>query len=256
MKHAFLALGPVLVGLLCAGSAIAQDQPKTSQEPGEIENPDSTQNKNRPVDKTTPPERSNRENEATHPGNSVPESHGTPAERTNRQVNAAQAGSTDSVLAKDRPSPSDVLERLHAANIDEIEDGKLAQQNGTPAVGDYAKMLVSDHESADKTVAQLAGKMRVKLSNKPHDSMARSMQSDGMKMHDELSRLKGAEFDRAFARDMVEDDRKAIEMVDAARTTCTEPQICSLLDQVKPVLEKHLQAAKQLQRPMAQGRKP
>ena len=54
MKHAFLALGPVLAGLLCGGSAVAQEQPKTSQESGEVENPHSTQNKNRTVDNNSP----------------------------------------------------------------------------------------------------------------------------------------------------------------------------------------------------------
>ena len=53
-------------------------------------------------------------------------------------------------------TPTMTLDRIHAINLQEIDAGKLAVQNGTHAIRGYAQKLVKDHEKADSMVKATA----------------------------------------------------------------------------------------------------
>jgi putative membrane protein len=140
--------------------------------------------------------------------------------------------------AAEPPSTAEVLDKLHNSNLTEIEAGKLAQDNGhAKATKDYGKMLVSDHTSADKQVVALAKEEKIDLSA--------STPVVGAKSLADLSA--GPAFDRRFARSMVDDHKKDIAEVTAARDSTTDAKLKALLTALLPTLEKHESMAESLE---------
>ena len=138
-------------------------------------------------------------------------------------------------FAADPPVTSDVLSKLHESDQKEIEAGKLAQKNGqSQQVRDYGKMLVKDHTAADKKVAGLAKKEKVNLTEGAPSSMS------------DMSGMAGSNFDRTFARDMVDDHKKDIAEVTEARDNTKDENLKKLLTDLLPTLQKHEEAAQKI----------
>jgi len=182
-----------LAALLAAGSAWAQQQPADNPD-----NPHSTQDKQ---------------------GSDVSTS------TTNQQVDQAEQPDPNSPQNKDRDrvgsagmdhdammqnaTPQIILQKLHMTNLEEIEMGKLAEQNGTDRVKAYAKTLQTDHAAADRQVKDLAQKKNITLSDTPKNP---EMQKKMDEARNRLSNMKGAEFDRTFANRMSMGHKKLISM--------------------------------------------
>lgn len=177
-----------------------------------------------------------------------------------------QAANPQSVLNKDHEqmamrdwTPSHILAKLHHVNQEEIEAGKMAQSNGTARAQEFGRMLVDDHSKADSELTDLAKKLNIDLSALPmHKSSdkAQEKMQEKTKMHDKLASLRGDDFDKAFGKHLADGHERVIALVRSWRSNCKEQDLCSFLDKTLPVLQKHLDAAQALQRPVAQGRRP
>lgn len=140
--------------------------------------------------------------------------------------------------AADPPRTADVLDKLHNSNLTEIEAGKLAQDNGhAKATKDYGKMLVADHTDADRQVRALAKEEKIDLSAGTPVVGSNSL----------ADLTAGPAFDRRFARSMVEDHKKEIAEVTAARDATTDAKLKTLLTALLPALEKHESMAEGLE---------
>jgi len=132
---------------------------------------------------------------------------------------------------------AEVLGKLHHSNQMEIACGKLAQEKGQAKdVKAFGKTLVTDHSAADKKVMALAKEEKIDL---PAD----------MPMPDKMDKLKaasGADFDKVFATDMLEDHKKDVAEAKAARDATTDAKLKALLTSTIPVLEKHREIAQKL----------
>jgi putative membrane protein len=124
---------------------------------------------------------------------------------------------------------SEVLNNLHKANAMEIAAGKMAKSRGTTtAIRKYGEELIHDHSLADDQVKSLAKKLNVTLAKVPED-----------KALDNLSNLKGADFDATFTRMMVQDHDEAIQMVRNDESRVASPELAALLRELLPTLESH-----------------
>jgi len=142
----------------------------------------------------------------------------------------------------------ETLAKLHHDNEMEIQMGKLAKKNGaSKQVKAYGDVLVKDHTLADKQLKSFAKRKNVDLTMPaPKDQLeAAELQAamDKMKM---LEGMKGEEFDREFAKMMVEDHTKAVERVETTLSKTTNAKVQSLLNKVLPVLREHLKLAEKL----------
>ncbi len=137
------------------------------------------------------------------------------------------------------PDTATVLGKLHHSNQMEIEAGKLAEKNGASKdVRDFGKTLVKDHTAADKKVTALAKQEKIDLGG-----AMPPMKDDMMaKLRDQ----KGAEFDKSFAVDMLEDHKKDVAEATAARDATSDPKLKALLKETVPVLEAHERMAQKL----------
>jgi predicted outer membrane protein len=64
---------------------------------------------------------------------------------------------------------------------------------------------------------------------------------------EKLSTLKGAEFDREFAKAMVKDHKATIDWLTTARTRVNDPEAVALVDKLLPMSKQHLTMAQKLQ---------
>lgn len=141
--------------------------------------------------------------------------------------------------AADTSETATVLGKLHHSNQMEIEMGKLAQEKGQAReVKSFGKTLVTDHSAADKKVLALAKQEKI-------DLMAAMPAMNDDKMV-QLRTMMGAEFDKAFARVMLDDHSKDVDEAKAARDSTTDSKLKALLVATIPVLEKHRETAQRL----------
>jgi putative membrane protein len=139
-----------------------------------------------------------------------------------------------SALADPAPSTAEVLGKLHRSNVKEMQMGKMAQERGhSKDIKAFGKTLAKDHDAADTKVSKLAKTEGVDLAtNTP------AVGQDDMPMD--------AGFDAAFAKGMLEDHKKDVAEVKAARDATTDKKLKSLLGELLPVLEKHEAIAQKL----------
>ncbi len=132
-------------------------------------------------------------------------------------------------MAATRPSREALLlGKIHHDNQAEIELANLAKQNSSSdAVKKFADRIVADHSKADEQVVALAQSKNIDI--------------------DKLRNLKGAEFDREFARAMVNGHQKAIDELTRARSQINDTEMVSLIDKLLPKFKQHLSMAQKLQ---------
>jgi putative membrane protein len=142
-------------------------------------------------------------------------------------------------------SESQVLAKLHAANLMEMEAGGLAASRAqSNKVKQYGEQLIKDHRQADDTVAAFAKRKGVDLANEPakkseeNADTAHDAHAMGANM-DQLRTLKGSEFDRAFLAAMIGDHDDALRMVRNARSQTHDSEFRALLSKLQPVLQQH-----------------
>ena len=133
----------------------------------------------------------------------------------------------------------DFLTDAMQGDVSEVKMGQLAEKNGGSAeMKDFGKTLVTDHTKAGEQVKATAQKVGVTVKEQPS--------SEAQKDYDKLSKLKGADFDKEFARMSVDDHQKDISKFQKEADAKDGPA-SDLAQQQLPVLKKHLQMAQSLQ---------
>lgn len=148
-------------------------------------------------------------------------------------------------LARRGPSPNGpLMGQLHRENQHEIAMGNLAQQQSAdPAVKAFAQRLVTEHTQADQKLQQIAQSQRVNLKK------ATKPDKDDQQILSALQRVQGPEFDREFLRSIIDDHERDIQKLGEARgeiARVDDPQVYGLIDQMIPILQGHLDQAREL----------
>ena len=143
-----------------------------------------------------------------------------------------------------------IIAHLHHVNQMEINMGKLAQKSGTAHVKDYANTLVTDHQTNDKdlTAFAKAHKLAAIPADKPMTDADRQDEKDMTTSMAHLKTLKGAEFDKEFLNMMVSGHDKELTKIDTSISSAGDPDLQSMLKSVKPVLQRHADQARDLQK--------
>lgn len=141
-----------------------------------------------------------------------------------------------------------MIAHQHAVNQTEIAMGKLAETSGSAAVKQFGAMLVKDHTQGDKDITALAKKKGI--TTIPADmAMSDADKKDQADMTAKLKgEKKGAGFDRLFLDMMASGHEREITKIEADIAVCTDPDLKAVLEKTKPVLQKHRDTAKSLQK--------
>jgi len=121
----------------------------------------------------------------------------------------------------------------------EVELGKVAIEKaaGDP-VKQFAQKMVDDHSKANEELKQLAAKESIDVPD-ALDSKRRSR-------IDKLSKLSGADFDRAYIKDQVKDHQNDVREFQAEAQNGNDPAVKGFASKTLPVLEEHLRMIKEL----------
>lgn len=131
---------------------------------------------------------------------------------------------------------------VKAANgsLAEVELGKLALQKADNSqVKAFGKMMTEDHTMANMDLKELAKKKRITLPD--------SLGSDEQKLKDNLGKLSGKDFDKAYVSAMVKDHQEDIKAFEDARKKVKYPEMTALIDKTLPMLQKHLAAIQKIE---------
>jgi len=124
----------------------------------------------------------------------------------------------------------------------EVEMGKVAAANAqNPEVKKFGQMMVDDHSKANKELEDLAKKKNIAM---PTD--LGSHQSTLNK----LKGLKGADFDKEYVEEMVDDHETDVSEFEKQAANATDPDVKAFAAKTLPVLKKHLDAIKAIQAKM------
>jgi putative membrane protein len=115
--------------------------------------------------------------------------------------------------------------------------GKLAEQKGrSQGVKQFGQMLDQDHSQHLEKAKQAAQRLGLTTPPEPNGKQTA--------MYDHLSKLSGAQFDRQFAQDMIQDHKEALGKFQ--KEARSRGPLADFAEQTVPTLQKHLQTAQSL----------
>jgi putative membrane protein len=129
-----------------------------------------------------------------------------------------------------------------AAQTDMVE-ANLGQFAGTAgdaqAIKDYGQMLATDHTADYQQLSTIAKQANLNLPGAIDDEHNKGMIGP-------FQKLKGAAFDKKYAAEMVAGHTKAIAIYKKEASDAQSAELKSYAQQALPVLQKHLDQAKEL----------
>jgi putative membrane protein len=158
----------------------------------------------------------------------------TPASKSTTAASATSKSST-------RSATPDVHFAKEAARggMAEVKLGQLAQEKGSSdMVKTFGKRMVDDHSKAGDKLKEVASHESITL---PSDLSAKDQAT-----YDRLSKLNGAAFDRAYARDMVKDHETDVAAFQKEANAGKNDSLKSFASETLPTLQDHLKQAKEM----------
>jgi putative membrane protein len=141
----------------------------------------------------------------------------------------AQAAMTDQAFVKDAAR----------GGMAEIKLGKLAEDNGSSeAVKTFGTRMVAEHTKAGDKLKEAAAQEHITL---PTDLAPKDQAT-----YDRLSKLSGADFDRAYAQDMVKDHQQDLRDFQREANRGNDNVIRAFAAQTVAMIQQHLDQAKEM----------
>jgi putative membrane protein len=121
----------------------------------------------------------------------------------------------------------------------EVQLGKLAQEKGSSdAVKQFGKKMVDDHMQANDELKQLTAKNGMQIPD--------ALDSKHQGRIDKLSKLSGADFDKAYVKDQLKDHQEDVKQFKMEAQNGSNADVKGFAAKTLPVLQDHLQMVKTL----------
>jgi putative membrane protein len=139
--------------------------------------------------------------------------------------------------AKLKATDKTFVRKAAEGGLAEVELGKLAASKASdPEVKSFGQKMVDDHSKANDRLKQTVGTKGVDL---PSDMSAKDKALEAR-----LDKLSGADFDRAYMKEMLKDHQKDVaEFRREAKRAGADPDVKSFASETLPTLEEHLKMA-------------
>ena len=136
------------------------------------------------------------------------------------------------LTAADRKFVTEALQ----GGMAEVELGKLASERASnDAVKQFGQRMVDDHGKAGDELKKIAQDKGI--------TPPAEMDAKHKKLHDRLSKLSGAAFDRAYMDEMVKDHRADVKNFQRESTGAKDPDVKGFAAKTLPTLQEHLKQA-------------
>jgi putative membrane protein len=129
--------------------------------------------------------------------------------------------------------------KASASGLAEVNLGNLAARSATnPAVQQFAQRMVQDHTRANQQLVQIANQAGLQL--------ASTMGKKHQELMNQLAKSQGADFDRRFMRQMVQDHEEAVKLFERQSKDGKDPALKQFATQTLPALRAHLKMARDI----------
>jgi putative membrane protein len=129
------------------------------------------------------------------------------------------------------------MKQAAIAGMAEVEHGRLAAQNASASdVKQFGQQMVDDHGKANEELKALAAKKNVTLPP--------ALDAKHQTMHDKLSKLKGAAFDKAYMDGQVQAHQQAVTLFQREAKAGKDPDVKAWAEKTLPQLQQHLKMAR------------
>lgn len=123
----------------------------------------------------------------------------------------------------------------------EVQLGQIAKEKAqSQEVKDFASKMVTEHGKANEELKTLAQKKNMTVP----DKLERKHKS----MMDKVQKASGAEFDKKYMKHMVKDHTEDVKKFKEASQNVKDTELKAWADKTLPVLQQHLQSAKEIAR--------
>jgi putative membrane protein len=164
-----------------------------------------------------------------------------------QDANSMGAGVTSGTSAKPGAAEQRFMKEAAQGGMAEVELGKLALQNASSdEVKKFGQRMVDDHSKANDKLKELASAKGVTLPQAPN---ARQKATK-----DQLSKLSGEQFDKAYMRDMLKDHKQDIAAFQSESNTGHDADVKNFAAQTLPTLRDHLKDAQDIAPKVLQAR--
>ena len=146
---------------------------------------------------------------------------------------------------KPKLTDANIVALLDEANKADSTAGALASTKATnPAVKNFAKLMMSEHHALRLQGQQLAKQLKVTPEPVANDPLKPLVESETTALK---STPKGAEFDRVYIEQEITAHKAVLDLADEAHDQAQNEQLKALIEKAKPVIEKHMDQAQQIQ---------
>ncbi|MGE5419376.1 MAG: DUF4142 domain-containing protein [Chloroflexota bacterium] len=136
-------------------------------------------------------------------------------------------------------SVEDFVKEAAIGGLMEVELGRYVEQNAANArVKNFGSMMVRDHSKANDELKSIASQKNIQL--------PASMDEKHMNSVNDLKKKKGAELDKDYMSDMVDDHEKDVDKFRKQSEDGKDPEIKAFATKTLPVLQTHLDSAKSI----------
>jgi putative membrane protein len=164
---------------------------------------------------------------------------------------ATSSSSTPSASTSAKPEPlSDaiIVAKESAGDTAEVVIAQYAgAHTADPSVKSFAKMLIGDHSKGKREVDSLTRKLSI-VPQRPSDDTTSAEIAHTINY---LATLKGRDLDTAFVNHEVQHHQTDIADAQKAVAAAQNPDVKALIEKSIPELQKHLDAARAIQRKLS-----
>jgi putative membrane protein len=153
--------------------------------------------------------------------------------------NNPNSATSSSAAATNTNPDQDFVANAAKGNRAEVVLGKMvAAKTKDPSVKQFAQMMVKDHTDALNKLQSVAQAKNITLPD--------GLPDDAKDLQSKLSNETGKQLDKDYMDGMVQDHQKDVQEFQDATQKLQDPQIKQWVTSTLPVLEKHLDKAKQV----------
>ena len=117
----------------------------------------------------------------------------------------------------------------------EVALGQLAlTKTSNAAIKDFANMMVTDHSKANDELMAIAKTKNITLPSEPD--------SAHIKKKDDLSKMNGADFDKAYVSAMIDGHNKTLDLMDNEAKDGKDADLKAFAAKTAPIVKMHLDA--------------
>lgn len=161
---------------------------------------------------------------------------GTVSFAADRPSNIATSETKSKLDAKDWK----FLKEAAEDGMAEVRLGEMAKQQASqPQVKDLGTQMIADHTKANEELKSIAAKKGLTF---PSD-----VDSKHKTKVERLSKLQGAEFDRAYVADLIKDHKTDIAEFEAIAKSAEDPDVKAFAEKTLPTLRSHLERVEAVQ---------